>query len=149
MGMGMGMMSRGVVGWVVDGIELDSNGIWCDLNMNLAFYMSIYTDENVVGYATLIGFYRGVEHVYRCGQRQPCRTCRLRPGAFASTTILNFKSPTVSIQYSSDIPQGMLIGLLDTRCTVGTLMPTQCARCSALSCSFAPATSDASSVLVV
>jgi len=48
----MGMMSRGAVGLVVDGIELDSNGIGCDLDLDLAFYMSTSTDKNVVGYAT-------------------------------------------------------------------------------------------------
>jgi len=71
-------MSRGVVGLVMGGIELDSKGIACNVNMNLAFYMSIFTDENVVGYATSIGFHGGVEHVYRCGQWRPRRACRLR-----------------------------------------------------------------------
>jgi len=52
MGMGMGMMSRGVVGLVMDRIELDSNGIRCDVNMNPAFYMSIATDNNVVDSTT-------------------------------------------------------------------------------------------------
>ena len=34
--MGMGMMSRGVVGLVMDGIELDSSGIECDGNQALS-----------------------------------------------------------------------------------------------------------------
>ena len=71
--MGMGMRSRGVVGWVVGGIELDSNGIRCDVNMDLAFYMSMFTDENVVDSATstvhLIILCKGNQYRQRrCGQ---------------------------------------------------------------------------------
>ena len=78
-------------------------------------------------------------------------TSRVAPAgcALASTTILNSKLPTVGIKHPSAIPQSIFIGLLDTRFAVGLLTPTQCARCSALSCSFTPATSAASSVLVV
>ena len=69
----MGMMSRGVVGWVIGGIESDSKGIVCNVNMNLAFYMSIFTDENVVGYATSTVHFlilcKGNQHRQRrCGQ---------------------------------------------------------------------------------
>jgi len=74
----MGMMSRGLVELGVDGIQLDSNAMRLDVDMDLAFYMSMFTDENVVGYATSIGFHGGVEHVYRCGQWRPRRACGLR-----------------------------------------------------------------------
>ena len=73
MGMGMGMMSRGVVGWAMDGIELDSNAMRRDVNVDLAFLMSIFTDKNVVGYATstvhLIILCKGNQYRQRrCGQ---------------------------------------------------------------------------------